>query len=80
MAHGDIVTYKYWNAGGVPVAIVAIEGGANDVGAYIGGDPNPRASEEDTVQRVAHFGAKLTYKQAMAFLPALIDSTLRYRD
>ena len=69
--HGDVVAYRYWNTNGVPVAIVAIEGGVGDVAAYIGGDPNPDASEEATLRRVRFYGAKLSQDEALRFLPKL---------
>ena len=80
MAHGDIIASRYWNSNGLPVAIVAVEGGMQDVAAYIGGDPDPGATEEETLQRVREYGAKLGKDEAMRFLPALLDCGLRYRD
>ena len=82
--HGDIVTFKYWNTNGVSVAIVAVEGAVHDVGAYIGGDSNSKANQEDTFLRVIKFGAKLTKQEAFSMLPQLKDimrvNSLRYRD
>ena len=80
MAYGEIIAHRYWNTGGVAVAIVAVEGGADDVAAYIGGDPRPHAREDDTVQHVLYTGAKLTREEAMRFLPKLLTSSLVYRD
>ena len=79
MAHNDIITYRYWNTNGVPVAIVAIEGAASDIAAYIGGDDNPYAREEETIQRVVSMGAKLTEEEAYRFLPQLKKVDLTYR-
>ena len=80
MAHGEIIAYRYWNSNGVPVAIVAVEGDAHDVTAYIGGDSRPYAREEDTVQRVREYGAKFTREEAMWYLPELAGCGLAYRD
>ena len=71
MAKGDIIAYRYWNQGDCAVAVVASEGGANDVGAYIGANKNPDASTEETLQVVRANGSKLTRTEAMAFLPTL---------
>ena len=78
--HRDIVTYRYWNTNGVAVAIVAVEGRVQDVAAYIGGDLDPDASEEATLQRVRQLGAKLTKEEAYRFLPQLELCGLVYRD
>ena len=81
MAHGDIIASRYWNTNYTPVAIVAIEGGNNDVAAYIGGDPNSQATEEETLRRVAAYGAKLTREDALRMLPALaLMPELHYRN
>ncbi len=80
MAHRDIVMSRYWNTNGTPVAIVAVEGGANDVAAYIGGDPNYSRREEETLRWVAENGAKLSRGDAFRFLPRLQDVELAYRD
>ena len=80
MAHRDIVASRYWNTNGTPVAIVAIEGGNTDVGAYIGGDPDANNSEEGTLAWVAGHGAKLSRNDALRMLPQLRDCGLAYRD
>ena len=78
---GDILAYRYWNSNGVPVAIVAVEGSIEDMGAYIGGDPKPDASEEATIKYVLGYGAKLSREDAFRFLPLLAELTwLSYRD
>ncbi len=72
-----ILNYSYWNCNG-SFAIVAIEGGAADWAAYIGG-PNPDVkSEEETVQWVCRKGAKLTRDQAHRWFPDLPIE--RYRE
>ena len=73
MAKGDIIAYRYWNQGDCAVAVVASEGGANDVGAYIGANNNPDASTEETIRLVRVVGCKLTRADAIAFLPDLED-------
>ena len=79
MAYGDLIAARYWNTNGTPVAIVAYEGAIGDVAAYIGGDPNPYASEEETYARVKAYGAKLSSEEAYRMLPELADTTLAYR-
>ena len=80
MAHGAIVASRYWNVNGTPVAIVAVEGGNADVGAYIGADRNGYNDEESTLDWVARHGAKLGREEALRMLPQLRDCGLSYRD
>ena len=79
MAYGTIVASRYWNANGTITAIVAVEGGNNDVAAYIGGDPDQHAHRADTIQHVAAHGSKLTKNEAHGMLPELADIPLTYR-
>jgi len=75
----DIITFRYWNSNNTPVAIVAVKGSNNDFAVYIGGDNNPNANQEDTLNRVKRFGAKLMKEEGLRFLPELNEINLNYR-
>jgi len=70
MAHKDIITSRYWNTNGQQVAVVAVEGGAHDVAAYIGGTCG-YTKEGDTLVWVVNHGAKLGSADAHRMLPRL---------
>lgn len=80
MAYKDILTNRYWNLGNHSVAIIAIEGGVGDVGAYIGANFDKMASEEETCRVVAEHGVKLSRHDAYAMLPRLSQFPHPYRD
>jgi len=69
MSHGTIIATKYWGANGIGIAVVAVEGGANDVGAYIGATTDEKM--EDTFRWTVSHGAKLYREEAEAMLPSL---------
>ncbi|KKM89732.1 hypothetical protein LCGC14_1245640 [marine sediment metagenome] len=62
-----VLNYSYWNANGVGIAIVAVEGGAADWAAYIGGDDGQRT--EDCVAWTIRRGCKLSRQQAHRWFP-----------
>lgn len=76
MAHRDIIASKYWNTNRAQVAIVAIQGGNNDVAAYIGGTQDVQR-EEDTLKWVVEYGAKLTDIEAHRMLSELGETMRR---
>jgi len=77
MAYGDVITQKYWNTNGIQIAIVATEGGANDVAAYIGATKGAK-HEIETVQWAQRHGAKLNVDEALGMLPNLADILEEY--
>ncbi len=64
-----ILNYSYWNANGVGISIVAVEGGAADWAAYIGADDGQRT--EDCVAWTIRRGCKLSRQQAHRWFPDL---------
>ncbi len=76
MAHGTIIQRKYWNTGGIGIAIVAVTGAVNDVAAYIGAFEARR--QEDTEQWTINHGAKLTFDEARNMLPRLMLTMSEY--
>ena len=58
-----ITAYRYWNGNGFGIAVVAVEGGADDWAAYIGAQPDP-ATDQQTVLWTRRFGTKLTEEEA----------------
>lgn len=65
--YGDM-QHRYWNSNGMGMAIVAVEGAADDWAAYIGALPDP-ATEQLTVEWTRAYGCKLSEREALAFFP-----------
>jgi len=67
-----VIEGRYWNINGVALCIVAvvtfINGEEFDWAAYIGGTPDS-CSEEETIEFVWQYGAKLTKGDALHFFP-----------
>lgn len=83
MAHGNLIVAKYWNTNGMQVSIVAVQGGTNDVAAYIGATANAHHEQETHDWTILH-GAKLYRDEAFRMLPRLEqileDTGMHYRD
>ncbi len=65
---------RYWNSNGYGCAVIASIGAEGAWAAYIGGCPPE--SEEEGLQFIAKWGAKLTEDDARHFFP---DLDLPYR-
>jgi hypothetical protein len=70
-----VVEGRYWNTGGVAIAIVAVITEGIDWSAYIGGTPDTR-KEATAVEHAARYGAKLSEREARFYFP---DIKLPYR-
>jgi len=64
-----VLSYNYWNANGIGICIIAVEGHVADWAAYIGGDDGQRT--EECVAWTKRFGCKLSRKQANRWFPEL---------
>ncbi len=64
-----VLDYSYWNANGVGIAIVAVEGSAADWAAYIGADDGMHT--ECCVEWTIRKGSKLGREQAHRWFPDL---------
>ena len=64
-----VIGESYFNSNGVGIAIVAVEGGADDWAAYIGADVG--MSEDACVRWTCRHGAKLGRDQAGRWFPQL---------
>ena len=71
-----VLNYSYWNANGIGVCIVAVEGGAADWAAYIGADDGQRT--EECVAWTIRRGCKFSRNQANRWFPELPIE--RYRE
>lgn len=60
---------RYWNASGYATAVVASVGQEGAWSAYIGGGPPER--EEDCLEFVVSYGAKLSEADARHFFPEI---------
>lgn len=79
-----ILQSKYWNTNGIGIAVVAIQGGNNDVAAYIGASSEGAVRQEAAEEWAMRFGAKLYLEEALGMLPnleaAMTELKLHYRD
>jgi hypothetical protein len=64
-----VLNYNYWNANGIGISIVAVEGGVADWAAYIGADDGKRT--EECVKWTVRHGSKLSRDQAHRWFPDL---------
>jgi len=71
-----ILASKYWNSNGFAVAIVAVQGGARDWAAYIGGTDRTE-HEMDAIEDAMRHGSKLSRTEAVALFPQLNPKTYR---
>lgn len=73
MSDGRIMHHRYLFSASplAPVAVVAVEGGANDWAAYIAGLTTYGEPQPAFYERVYREGAKLTEEQARAFFPGV---------
>lgn len=81
--------WRYWNANGFAVAVVAVvtmaepKGGEGpdepfDWGSYIGATEGSAMRERETVAWVADWGCKLSKNIACAFFPQFAEIPYRY--
>lgn len=79
-----VFKYKYWNTNGIGIAIVAVKGTNNDVGAYIGASEAGAQSSDAAISWTIHMGSKLYREEAFGMLLGLEDDLilagLHYRD
>ena len=83
MALGDYIQTRYWNTNGMQISMVAVQGGNNDVGVYIGATAGAQR-EHETHEWTVNHGAKLRRDDAFQMLPkleAILKALgLHYRD
>ena len=72
--HGSKLEARFWNQGGLQIAIIASITKGIDWAAYIGGDHS--WTEDETLKTVAEYGCKLSAEDAKYFFPNI---TLPYR-
>lgn len=71
--------YRYWNANGFTICIVAKEGLAKDWAAYIGATATIRYLEQETVSFVERNGCKIERGLAEFLFPDFVEAGLEWR-